>query len=395
MTFRFQRRVRLFPGLRLNLSKGGVSLSAGPRGSTVTAGRRGIYGNLGLPGTGLSKRSRLDRSGAARPNSTKGRHSSEAMALELRWPLDANQPSVVDATRNAPLPNHIQTEILAANRSAVIELGLARAEALQARQDAAVHVHRQLTADFSALEALLPPVEAADRPPALLSEKPPSAWLRLIPPLFRRRQQRYELARAAYEQALSQYAQQREQTIARISQQIEQAWRGEQGAREALLSALIEGLDFPFHTEACFSFDGNVLNLDIDLPQEDDLPAAEHGFNQRSLAPTLKPLSGRAVRMNYARHVHALAILLAGVALRSIGSLEMVLLSAFRPAMNPSTGQDEDECLFSVRIDRARWEAIDPERLGELDPIDVLAAFEQHKNMSKTGLFRPVKPLSG
>jgi len=54
MGFRFYRRVRLLPGLRVNLSKGGASLSVGRVGSWLTfGGRRKPSVTLGLPGTGL------------------------------------------------------------------------------------------------------------------------------------------------------------------------------------------------------------------------------------------------------------------------------------------------------------------------------------------------------
>ncbi len=54
MGFRFQRRIRLLPGVRINLSKSGVSTSIGGRGAWLTVGRRGTRATVGLPGTGLS-----------------------------------------------------------------------------------------------------------------------------------------------------------------------------------------------------------------------------------------------------------------------------------------------------------------------------------------------------
>lgn len=53
MSFRFWRRVQLFPGVSLNLSKSGASLSLGPRGAKYTIGPRGTRATVGLPGTGL------------------------------------------------------------------------------------------------------------------------------------------------------------------------------------------------------------------------------------------------------------------------------------------------------------------------------------------------------
>ncbi|MCL5943190.1 MAG: DUF4236 domain-containing protein [Actinobacteria bacterium] len=53
MGFRFWRRIRIAPGVTLNLSKSGGSLSFGPRGAKFTVGRRGGRATVGVPGTGL------------------------------------------------------------------------------------------------------------------------------------------------------------------------------------------------------------------------------------------------------------------------------------------------------------------------------------------------------
>ncbi len=53
MAFRFWRRVRLAPGVTLNLSKSTASLSLGPRGAKYTISPRGNRATAGLPGTGL------------------------------------------------------------------------------------------------------------------------------------------------------------------------------------------------------------------------------------------------------------------------------------------------------------------------------------------------------
>jgi len=45
--------MKIAPGLTLNLSKSGPSLSFGPRGAKVTVGRRGVRRTVGIPGTGL------------------------------------------------------------------------------------------------------------------------------------------------------------------------------------------------------------------------------------------------------------------------------------------------------------------------------------------------------
>ena len=59
MGFRFQKRIRLFKGLTLNLSKTGTSWTVGGRGASVNLRDGKATGNVGIPGTGLSYRSRL------------------------------------------------------------------------------------------------------------------------------------------------------------------------------------------------------------------------------------------------------------------------------------------------------------------------------------------------
>ncbi|GIU84040.1 MAG: hypothetical protein KatS3mg008_0815 [Acidimicrobiales bacterium] len=67
MAFRFFRRVRLAPGLTLNLSKSGPSLSIGPRGAKITVGPRGTRLTAGIPGTGLFYTVTPGRGGGRRP----------------------------------------------------------------------------------------------------------------------------------------------------------------------------------------------------------------------------------------------------------------------------------------------------------------------------------------
>lgn len=59
MGFRFQKRISLLPGLRINLSKSGASASVGPRGADVNIGPHGVTTNAGIPGTGLSYRQKV------------------------------------------------------------------------------------------------------------------------------------------------------------------------------------------------------------------------------------------------------------------------------------------------------------------------------------------------
>jgi hypothetical protein len=53
MGFRFRRTLKIIPGVRLNFSLGGPSVSLGPRGLHYTVGMRGTRITAGIPGSGL------------------------------------------------------------------------------------------------------------------------------------------------------------------------------------------------------------------------------------------------------------------------------------------------------------------------------------------------------
>jgi len=55
MGLRFHKSISLLPGVKLNISKTGISASIGGRGATVNIGKGGrVRGTVGAPGTGIS-----------------------------------------------------------------------------------------------------------------------------------------------------------------------------------------------------------------------------------------------------------------------------------------------------------------------------------------------------
>lgn len=56
---KFRRKLKIFPKVRLNISKSGVSTSLGIRGANATLGAKGAYINYGIPGTGIYDRTKI------------------------------------------------------------------------------------------------------------------------------------------------------------------------------------------------------------------------------------------------------------------------------------------------------------------------------------------------
>jgi hypothetical protein len=62
MGWRFHKSFKILPGIRLNVGKKGISsVSIGPRGAKLNLGQNGAKLTTGIPGTGISYTTRLDK----------------------------------------------------------------------------------------------------------------------------------------------------------------------------------------------------------------------------------------------------------------------------------------------------------------------------------------------
>lgn len=59
MAFQFRKRVKIAPGVYVNIGKNGTTTSIGPRGAKITMGRNGTFLSTGIPGTGIYNRTKL------------------------------------------------------------------------------------------------------------------------------------------------------------------------------------------------------------------------------------------------------------------------------------------------------------------------------------------------
>lgn len=112
MGWRFRKSIKILPGVRLNVTTRGLSATLGPRGTSVSVGRLGVHGNVGLPGTGVSFRQRLDLPAA--PGSTARssyrelvrqqreaeRHAEATAAAQEHAASEATLNSLRDVLRN-------------------------------------------------------------------------------------------------------------------------------------------------------------------------------------------------------------------------------------------------------------------------------------------------------
>ena len=107
MPWRFQRRITIFPGVRINIGKGGISTSVGPKGADVNIGKHGVTTNAGIPGTGLSYRQRMGSPGTwigiVTVVAGLGLFAFKNIDKIERW-FGASTPAVTRSTADGPTP---------------------------------------------------------------------------------------------------------------------------------------------------------------------------------------------------------------------------------------------------------------------------------------------------
>lgn len=102
MGFRFWRRIKIAPGVTVNLSKSGGSLSLGPRGAKFTVSRRGNRATVGIPGTGLFFTSGTPGTGGGRAGrATHSRPAARGIGSEERLSLGFFQRLVTPGEERA------------------------------------------------------------------------------------------------------------------------------------------------------------------------------------------------------------------------------------------------------------------------------------------------------
>lgn len=439
MAVRFRRSISIIPGVRMNVSKRGVSLSAGPRGSTVTASRRGVYGNVGAPGTGMSYRTRLDKSRAhnRRAERQSGQQADAAPdGLPLTFILQEDGKLRAEDPQGNPVDNAELRRVLRKNPERIRQWLISQCDMLNGDMDLILDIHEDSPGPDTPAPEFTPAPFTTERPePPRYPDLPPEpetpmprkscfAWI--IPGYRKRSEARYEQDLADWQAAHEQWTELKNQTDHDFQQmktaweEALKAWQSERDQHDALqnarhehfdqwlredtdlmasvLESELDALDWPFAVSVDFDISENASTvwLDVDLPNPDVMPQKEARLGAREDRLVVKSKSARQLREEYARHVHGVVLRLAGTVLASLPGVEQAKISAYRQILNSGTGFEEDEYLISVAVPRAGYFRLNFDDLSKVDPVAALAEIapgSMRRDMTKTGLFKPVTPF--
>ncbi len=183
MGWRFRKRIKLLPGIFLNISKSGLGLNVGIKGANVTFSPTGTYVNTGIPGTGLYRRDKVESFASNGINihdehdkPTETEENSQEILVSQQKPLNIPHKDVSTAPKtlvqpqlpefkqdiNAPydpkldLPNY-KYPLLSLIASDVDSSPAIDMAEQNANKDRITHVLRQFGVEISSIKATIGP----------------------------------------------------------------------------------------------------------------------------------------------------------------------------------------------------------------------------------------------
>lgn len=355
MGFRFSKRVTLFPGCRINLSKSGASLSVGPRGASVNIGKRGVYGNVGIPGTGLSSRERLDKPAPRSPSPASQQRSAAppppALPADLRARLANNEIEFIDSRDRL-----LDPALVPVARNLLKDQVLPFLDAHAKERNEALDALRQLHHD---IPAGVHSARSSGR------GKPDRASFP---------------SQDAYMQALM-------------------TWRAEQAnsapdmsrVEDDLLAAL-GALQWPAETNIALSLTGSRLLLDVDLPELEDMPTGQWTVAKARLSLEEKAIRQKDVAGLYLDHVCSVLVRLIGHAMGASSAIQTVAVSAYTQRSS-ACGSIADEYVATCQVSRGDWSQVNLANVTGMDPHNLLRALGAQIATNSRGVLLVQAPL--
>ncbi len=400
MAFRFQRRIKIAPGLTLNLSKSGLGLSAGVRGARVSVGSRGTHSHVGLPGTGLAYRKKISPYGSRKPSPRQSQSGAipvpDEQSFTIQVDEDSGETTFVSETTGQPV-TMVRLRKFVANAD----------EAVKAYLEALLEQRNGLLDSLGILHHAIPHPDR--RPPSLpraFTVKPPGQpiirkprWFeKLWPPFERRLVKANHLNWVSYKTQLADWERRKiefEEGVLADHALRERVDAGDLESMAAALEQRFSGIHWPITPGICFDLgnDPTTIAVDVGFPTEEAFPAIRWRKSSTGRRLLSKELSASGRRTLYRDYLHSVTLRLVGEIFAGLAVMHRVAVSIWTSVPDTGFGGMKDVCLMSIIVKRGEWRHLRFNELTTLDPVAAVGNFHLRRSMTKTGIFKPVDPF--
>lgn len=449
MAWSYRKRIKIAPGLSINLSKSGISTSIGPRGAKVTIGPKGTYLSAGIPGTGIYSRQKIaSATSSSKPSYTSGLYSSSSYTAGSRssYDEDFGVNMKMDSTGSLsfsftdslgrPITDETVKQRLIRKTKASPQYKTHLAQLTRMTHDEVNEETQKFTELYkkspelkreSDIEAVLSRVFQKHYTPLLFTEAEPDKdevrkkleeeakvkivhlfWWKNKPDREKYVEENLPTAYANEMQAWMQRKDDFNKEQERIRKDKDREYLvdylDEKKPLELFLTSnpdfIIEGLkeedvklndEIPggFGLDFSLDLEYQTLYVDLDLPEVEDIPRRKAEYLPSGNV-SFKQKTQKEVQLDYIQCICGLAFLVAGRFFNVNCNIKYIQISGFTQRVNKATGEEGDDYVYTVFFDKESFSRL---IIDNIDPLLAMREFPCRIKASATGILSSIIPF--
>lgn len=425
---RYRNRIKLAPGININLSKSGISTTVGPTGASVNIGKSGAYLNTGIPGTGLYNRTKISSSQKKSLNNNTVSNNKTQVGVKLD--LNDNYEPIVEIYDNSGKNITSQTLINKIKRTPEYK------ENLKKIYEKYYGLIIEKTTEFTELyKHTLKPItkqEVQEKIEKLKPQKYSKKKFEIVKPskssiekellkeaktqynsilFWNNKKNRNQFIRENLDQKLNSsieiwekqkltFENSEETKEKDINKNYLKTYEQEKQKLIDSLTAMENFVLKNFKTildeidlkpEFFIDFEYNEKTkrffIDLDLPEIEHLPT-ETASILKSGKLSVKNKSDKQLREEYAKCVTGLGLLVAGISFMTSAGIENIEISAYTQRTDKKNGKTKDDYIYSIQFDREIFSNLN---YNKIDPILAFENFNHTMDLSKSFIFKTIE----
>ena len=342
---RFRKTIRIGKGIKLNLSKSGVSTTIGIPGLSVNIGKKGTYLNTSIPGTGLYDRRKI--SGPSKKND-KAINNEKAKANQEKPSLSFNDYEYL-LNENGSVEFY-KDGILVEDTNTIKELrnNPKFAEAISKENEEHLEMYEEKINSMTCVAKLSHPVYLTE--------------------VYRNKLAELNDIDSVKIRELKELLNNNPQLI------------------ENKIANWAEKLELPFEFDFELDIKDNSLYVDLDLPEIEDMLSEE--LVELSNGTLIeKNKTEKEINMDYINCVFGLAIFLTSYIYNIAIGIQEIVVSGYTQRRN-DIGDLVDDYIYSVKFNRNDFANIDFEK----NPEEIIMEFTNRYNLTVVKKFKTIQP---
>lgn len=423
---RYRNRIKLAPGVNINLSKSGISTTVGPRGANINIGKKGSYLNTGIPGTGLYNRNKISGSNG---RSVSNKNSSTTQ-VGVQLDLNEDYDPVIQILNETGQNITSDTLINKIKRTPEYKENLKNIykkyhDLIQNETREFTEIHKQVITPIKKevvekeLEKLKPEIYSRQRfkknkpllqdvEKELLKEAKEKYNSILfwkngknrkiyvsenIESKYNNRLKSWENEKIFFESKESEKEGKQKKEFQKDFELKKRLLEGNlEGTSEAVLmnfETILNEINIEPEFFLDFEYDENQkhFHIDLDLPEIEHLPS-ETACILKSGKLSVRNQPQKILKENYANCITGLGLLIGGIAFMSGVGVKKVSISGYSQRVDKKDGIEKKDYLYTVDFDREQFSNINFE---SIEPLETFKLFPHKMSISKTFEFIPVE----